>query len=877
MSQKKAIFNNGQTGSLPVVQVVRDTAKQNIVDGGEYAINTPSYGHVSRRCKFNEWVVQNAGSHTWYLPITGYDMDGITTLALAFQSGNQVISIWRGGEIDTYAANGGTPVHEFSCLRISDNSVTVDGTGSQDLFDIMHGASVGAGDTLDPNQSSQAHRPQCGVLLPGCFLIMCGKQVDQGSDVWDTEGISLVAIQSDGAGGFTRHWLGDHVGDTVPFASGRLRGREWAMTTYFPFTHMQNPCLRAFIPYVDYIYNSPASIGGQLGIIEATRANIDSVWVFGGLYHIYEKIETQVHFHSAAWTPRGVVLAQGDGALLNENPLFTCDDWDNYEDDDEWTKLEKNYGSGEYAGPPEHNYSNQWAGSSPSRLDHNAFFCGSDVDPQGLWKCEVSAALTQRYVGQWGYTHGDDLNDHLALEFSGPSKEIQPGMCCAIRNQLSSTTLRGKVVYGTEEEGFCAIARMPAGIGTSGLCKIYADQVYAFNRGGPGPSLYRIPQPRIEEIRGLAVGPGGLNRLTIVSGSPDAYDTVTPLSSSPATTVTIIQGDVGAPGQTPVYELQQAGSQSNNQIWRHYIGDAASAYLGTCTHVVFWVRSMNPKLSVPLRMIMYNQGAGANVLAFNIGGYYIGVLSTDWTMMVFSMEEGVTPPVNPNDAVLRWEASSTVVMPFHFQYQLQGVYSAAHSQCPYLVAPDTTGANEEVTQLLAPVSANWTVGIELHIPMCGEDRDYAHQSIKQSVILATIYADATNFIEITADIANEEVDFLVTVAGTPLTLKSLAAFSLCRDTTIQIGVAFDGTDYHFFGVCGGCNELGYLTDTVTGDIGEPVSVLIGDNDFSNVPNTELNMVCLDDSKALSAAQFFDMMALASESGSAGGALHLLYT
>jgi len=870
MTQKKAIFNNGQTGALPPVSVIRDTAKYNPETGEIVAVNTPAYGHVSRRCRYNLWTEKNDGAGSWHWPTTGYDMDGVTKMASIFNPGSATLSIFRGTDIDDSLANGGSAIIDYGLNRISDNSITLNGDAAQDLIDIMHGASTDAGDTLSPNQSSEAYRARAGILLPGCFLYLCEKQVDQGSDVWDTEGISLVAFQSDGDGGFTRHWIGNHVGDTVPFASGRDRIREWAMVTYFPFTHMQNPCLRAFIPYVDYIFNSPLSIGGECGIIEATRADIDSSWVFGGLYHIFEKIETQVHFHTAAWTPRGVVLSQGDGETLNETRLFTCDDWDDYENDAQWTQLDKNYGSGNYAGQPENAKANQWAGSSPSRIDPNKFFCASDVTPHGLWACTVEADLTQHYKELWGYPFSNDINHHVALEFSGPCKEIQPGMCFSTQNQLAgaSSALATKIIAGTEETGFACIARHPAGSSPSSFAKIYGDDVYLFNLGGAGPEIYKMTRPHIETIQGLSVGPGGTNKLQIVSGSPDTYDSVVALGGNGNATLTVITADVGAPGTTPVMEIESDGGRANSQLWRFSIGAGTQAYVGPATWIVLWARSMDPKLSVPLRMIMTNTG-GSNI-AYNVSGFYAGVATTDWTLMVMTMEEGVTPPSNPNDGSMRWETSATVIQPCHFQFQLQGVYTSG-PQCPYLIAPQTTSDNEQVEQSLGDVGTVWTVGIELHVPATGEDFDYAEQLIKQTIILATIFANGNDYIEITVDIPNEEVDFNIVISGSPIGVVSTTLFNLCRDCTILLGVTYDGTTFTCFAACGGLTETGLPTVTKVGAFVQPMTVRVGSFDFAEVPNTELNMVAVDNSRALDAADFLDMMAEASavDTGGAG--------
>jgi hypothetical protein len=182
--------------------------------------------------------------------------------------------------------------------------------------------------------------------------------------------------------------------------------------------------------------------------------------------------------------------------------------------------------------------------------------------------------------------------------------------------------------------------------------------------------------------------------------------------------------------------------------------------------------------------------------------------------------------------------------------QMQGVYPGP--QCPYLIAPQTTSANEEVEQRLTALGANWSVGIELHIPMGGEDYELpTHPTpIMNTVALATVYVDADNYVEISADLANDQIDFLAVVATVPQASQAVSFVALQRDNTLMLAVTFDGTNLDFYAACGGLDERGLQTATVVADIGTPASVRIGDNDFTQVPNTELLMIAVDDAVAL---------------------------
>ena len=75
-------------------------------------------------------------------------------------------------------------------------------------------------------------------VLPGCVVTLCERMldVDMGPEVeWQSEGVSLVALQEDGFGQW--HW--EHLYDGPRLggddrALGILRGGPWCMSSYFP-------------------------------------------------------------------------------------------------------------------------------------------------------------------------------------------------------------------------------------------------------------------------------------------------------------------------------------------------------------------------------------------------------------------------------------------------------------------------------------------------------------------------------------------------------------------------------------------------------------------------------------------------------------------
>lgn len=866
MAQQKAIFNGVQSGKLPSISLTRDTAKEDIVDGGNIAVNTPAYGHAAARSRFNEWVETLDDATTWNVPVTGYDSDGVTKLAAAFRATGGVWAFWLNTDIDGDVANdSGSAIYEFTAIRATSQTVNEASSGTSTVFDIMQGASVAAGDVLH-SESTVALRPKSGICLPGCFIFVCERMRNTTGIIWKTEGIALVAMQHDGNNNFTRKWLGDLQTDYLadPFFSGWHRGREWASTSYFPFTLNQTPVLRAFFPFTDYIQDGAQGTpkkGGQVGIIEATRTNDSTEWSFGAIFKIPFEEETDgVHFHSAVWTPRGVVVSMGDTVSLNENILCTCSDWDDYTTGGNWTIIRRAYGSTDFSGTdPEHGYGNQWAGGIPHPTDINKVIVGGDNVASGIYELEVLADNTLSYAPLWGYLPGNDAQGHVCLGMSGPGPERHRPILGRCVQQQDSGTLHAPLVVSTDGVTFAAVARTPSTGIASNNFRIHGDHIYSFNLGGTS-SIHKLPIPKVLANRGLAIGPGGTNLLEI--DGTDYYSDV----AFGSTTISTVS-DSSAPNSNPVLDVETLSSSSNTKLFRINVSEGTYAFSATAAYFVAWFKDMENS-GIPIRMTWNDNGAGGDT-TYTGKGLYTGISVGDWNLIVFTIENAATPWANPHKATLTFSHAAALIGPSHFRMQVQGIYEGP--QCPYYIAPATTSANEEAEQTLVGLESSWTIGIELHVPMSGEDYNITTQatSIKNTIALATVYVDANNYILMTADLANDEIDFDTIVTGSSIGITTLTNVSIQRDNTILLGVTFDGTNLDFYAACGGLDESGLSTGTDVGNIGTPATVRIGAKDFAEVPNTELNMIAVDTKQDLTAAAFLNLMADFSESDAGG--------
>ena len=190
----------------------------------------------------------------------------------------------------------------------------------------------------------QAFVPKGLVVLPECVVTLCERMldVDMGPEVeWQSEGMSLVALQEDGFGQW--HW--EHLYDGPRLggddrALGTLRGGPWCMSSYYPEgqsgADLAGPDFtKAWIPFVDYM-SQPDPHGGQCFLVQATRESQGDAWSFGETIMVRELLG-DMHFHSAGWTSHGLLLSIGDTAEHNAVEWLRCSDWERYDEPDQWT------------------------------------------------------------------------------------------------------------------------------------------------------------------------------------------------------------------------------------------------------------------------------------------------------------------------------------------------------------------------------------------------------------------------------------------------------------------------------------------------------------------------------------------------------------
>ncbi|KKL92398.1 hypothetical protein LCGC14_1885090, partial [marine sediment metagenome] len=314
MSVKKALFNDGQTGALEAITVARNTATVDAL-GNTVAVNTARFGLTRLIGAQNAWTNEVDFSQRWKFIASGYDRDNTQEILIAFSADAGKIFIWEGNPLNTAYA---------SVATVSASLVTSPNAGQQDIrkFD---GTDT---DTL-------AYRPRAFVILPGCILIQCDRNAWSGA-VWESNGIALFTLQHNVAQtAWTLAKIGETSGDFQK-ANANARGRQWSMPSYYPAVgSTPSSLLEAFIPIVDYQFASGAALRGECYLARASRTAATDAWTLqlGLIYKDASDGTANRHFHTMAWTPRGMILGIGDGQVSNEVKLLVADD-------DDWSTID---------------------------------------------------------------------------------------------------------------------------------------------------------------------------------------------------------------------------------------------------------------------------------------------------------------------------------------------------------------------------------------------------------------------------------------------------------------------------------------------------------------------------------------------------------
>ena len=361
----------------------------------------------------------------------------------------------------------------------------------------------------------------------------------------------------------------EHVSDGPRVGGGTAclgwpRGWLSSMQNYYPVPGAGSMA-EAFVPYVDYqnhVSGSPAQ-GGQCFLLKAVRDDVtDRPWRFEGplLLHEFHGIERQ-HAHAAAWTPRGVLLAVGDGANADVK-LFACHDWSDWLNPEQWTMHSGIHGEPASDGVSTLNANQFWAacpGATPDEV-----LIGGDNVSTAVMSVTIPDDLSEglQFIRRWGRQFGapsDDGQQQTTCSCLVASRPESGGPVLARVNREGGLydERHARILLSTDRRHFATVARMSGGASEESPVAIMGSHLLQGRYGASEQKgIWSMPLPtEVQLSRGLLASPGGTDRLRghAMEMVPGAGTTVEVMSRTSADETLISQ----APGVGSVWHVQR--------------------------------------------------------------------------------------------------------------------------------------------------------------------------------------------------------------------------------------------------------------------------------------------------------------------------------
>jgi hypothetical protein len=836
--QLRAIYDQGQSGELPSVVVMRDYASKDFF-GAPIAPNQARWGQPQIRAPLQEWRLARAVTEDILWAAGGFDRNGTDPVLCYFRRDTGNLDFWINTPI-----NDGAPTFVRSIQRETSADVLV-GTPEEREFHVYY--------------------PRGGLVLPGCYLFFCERRHDENVDPlnrdWQPEGISVVAAQRDSSGSIAFEIVGDGPRlNNDDLMLGDQRGRFWCMTAYYPVVAGEHPLLKAFVPVVDYLHTKR---GGQLFLFEATRTTVDTPWQFGEFFLIDEQIEDGTHFHTAAWTPRGVVLSIGDGEDHNENRIYTCADWGDYDNPSHWTKHDRAYGAGTYPDQPSRTVANQFVGAAPGR-EPNTVLVGGDVQGGAVYECTVPADPAEQltFTRLWGehWTNADDTAGHMTLWFHKPAPERSSRSVTVSRpNRVDVAVQReaARILYSDDDRNFMTVARLPSTLHPGQFPTLYGDEILLCNwRGFGSPQgIWSIPAPTTRgPSRGLSVAGSGTNALQVGGGG-----TLVGASAGGTTTLTLITdglhpvtgAPLEAPGFGPIYRVEGDASSGDYLVFNP-TGDASAA--PGFVYLPLWLRVLGPEgLMVNAELTDTGPQVDRRLWRLELSN------REQWVPHTVLFDAGVF--VDSYTPQVRFYSDNEAPRVADFIVQVEGYYPAVRA--PYPTAPGTTGPPERVTQPIGPLDSAWTIALEAHVPHAAEDwlTHPAAATHGGRAILVTIWANDAEYVEIYANLNTDAIEADVYGGGVLLGTATVGDITVQRHDRIWLGVSHGSSSgLAIYAWSGGSTEAGFVGASSGASLAAgPSELRFGLRGFSQVPALDVLMVAVDTQHALGKSGILDLL------------------
>jgi hypothetical protein len=658
---------------------------------------------------------------------SGLDHDGVTPLLVLMDADHRLLDVFSVAGDELLAAES-------------------TGTGRNRTLLTSEGPNP---DLLAGRVGGKAYVPRSGVVAHGLIVVLCTVWVDLEGQ-WSPVAAAFVTSQDRG-----RTW--QLLFEDAPVEPGRGRGEYWAMQNWWPMDRVPHP-LEAFFAGTDYRAN-PGAGGGHAYVFRATRTAVGAPWILqapavvlasegpAGSEDAYGE-----HYHTAAVLPFGaggmrVIVSIGDGLPFNRVVSMTRPDrqyaapgWDVLQD------FHGTFGT----------QANHFVGCAPAATPGD-LIVGSDLDDEGILTLSTNGITSHpRHTLTFGLQRTAPYQKALIFSITTPTPE-RGGPYAAVRDdvahQIAGDPPNGaRILYSEDGRDWAQVAATTADLT---VADVHGDHIYVDNgyliSGGFAPVVrYRVPELRTRHP--LRVDPGGLQR-----GAAAAYATngpsgsITALARSPqgAWLLDGVPLDPQPPGAGPVFRLQASRQDATRSIGRIYPGGGATT-IGSSQGALamrFWLRNNNVAASAhPLFMLYDGQGAHVTddwARVVNTASWVPTVLAGD-----FPLQQGAPPYFQilssheeaPDDLDLLVALDDVVEGTGAPGYPMPSDVSSPPSG---VVHPDELAAVSGFQS-----GASWTIALAAQLPEDAWDEEIRTRTTWP---IATLWGDASNFVEIVAD------------------------------------------------------------------------------------------------------------------------------
>ncbi|MCH2136275.1 MAG: hypothetical protein MK101_06790 [Phycisphaerales bacterium] len=788
-----AIFDGAQEGTLEAMTLDRPAAAVQ-GDGTIVGPHGPRWGgEKAYPMSVAGWrqVVDAGGSIP--LMLAGVDHDDETPLLVTYNVDQMRLQI-RLGE-----ALGGAPVLDHSSRRIVDGEVVVD---------VLHGTGL--------QEPDKAFRPRAGTVLPGCVLLLCQRSrlMDDGSDAWLAEGVSVIAIEHLGRG-----WVWRVIGHVDPIggddtALGRGRICSSSMSNVFPDPDgvVDGRLVDAWIPFVDYLHHIPdPATAGQCMMLRAKRSDTSlQRWSFEGPLLLHEfHSGAKRHTHAAAWTPNGVLLGIGDGAD-SEVALLTCEDWDRWTDLDLWTIHHDVHGAPLVEGEGGDVGANQFwsAASSP---DPDTVIVGGDNVSGAIMRVRVPEDPAEgiRFERIWGVqpgrSHDNGTTQCTCSHMVRPRPELSgPLLARFYLESPLSNIADARLLLSPDCNSFATVGGLRAGSSRLSPVALHGEAMVLTPMNSQIESgLWTQPVPTLVQQRPLQLGPASVDQL-----QRDDMVGALSVNAQPGVSVTDIPRK-GA-GELSAHAAEAPGLNPVWRIKRESTGDEKLASItipapqGGWPEGSLWVQGWMSNLTAGMLRPTFRLDLGANdvyrqvAIASERQWVPVEIISTDGDPTV-----GAMPSLDIHVPTFADLPSP----PADFLFTLSSVTLAEPPPWP---AADTISQRppERMSIDLPETAPPWTLELELCLPPEGLDRSLG-QEVESVTLFQLDLVDGT-WLEVIADLRYDRLRLMRMGQGEPVEIMKAYRVRLSRLDALHIAIAANLGKIGIEGVSGGRREPGEL-------------------------------------------------------------------